>query len=140
MKIATPEIQDSMKLPKGIDRSGYLIKEGQYIKSWLKRYMILEADPKDKDKGGVLIYHTDKDVQDNKGLVHLAYSSIKEPSDDDKKKNNKEASDIAITLIIRDQESKLIRYLNMKAESKEDAEEWKEALRTWMLDSTKQSI
>jgi hypothetical protein len=103
--------------PGGINKTGYLIKLGSVRQNWLRRYFILE--------NGTLSYHSDKNVLDCKGKYILSNCVL----------GVDETVNSRININVKGLAG---RKFCMKAENEQEAQDWKEAIGSWMDDQEEQ--
>ena len=97
----------------GMNKTGYLIKLGSVRQNWLRRYFILE--------NGTLSYHSDKNVLDCKGKYTLS-NCVLGPD---------EVANSRINLTVKGHSG---RKFCMQAENEQEAQDWKEAIASWIDD------
>ena len=107
------KMADARVKSDGMNKTGYLIKLGSVRQNWLRRYFILEK--------GTLSYHSDKNVLDCKGKYTLS-NCVLGPD---------EVANSRINLTVKGHSG---RKFCMQAENEQEAQDWKEAIASWIDD------
>jgi hypothetical protein len=98
---------------KGISKSGLMTKCGSMYPSWYERFFVLED--------GFLTYHTSESKKDFKGTYFLPHCVLSTDTPEPTR----------IKIVIKGVQG---RSFHMKCADEQEAETWKEAIRSWMAD------